>query len=73
MLVDYFEQKKLIELGLKIRKRRNELKISQAQLAFEANLTREFINKIENGKLNISIINFYRICRVLNCEEKDLI
>ncbi len=40
--------------------------MSQNQLAFEAGVTREFINKIETGKYNISLLNLEKIAQILN-------
>lgn len=55
-------------IGDNIRKNRLLLNISQDQLAFEAGLSREFINKVEAGKHNISIIKLERIAEVLNID-----
>ena len=55
-------------IGDNIRKNRLLLNISQDQLAFEAGLSREFINKVEAGKYNISIVKLEKIAEVLNIE-----
>ncbi len=59
-------------IGEKIRKERTKQGISQSQLGFESGLTREFINKIEAGKLNISICNLLKISNSLNLKLQDL-
>ena len=41
----------------RLRLLRNEAGISQEELAFRANLDRTYINSVENGKRNISIVN----------------
>ncbi len=46
--------------------------LSQSQLAFEAGVTREFVNKLESGNYNISIRNLEKIAQILNVEIKDL-
>lgn len=66
------ENKYLVKFGDNLRKRRVALVLSQNQLAFETGLTREFINRIENGKVNISLTNIVEIAKVLNVPPKDL-
>ena len=56
----------LLIIGSNIRKFRKSQKMSQNQLAFEAGVTREFINKIETGKYNISLLNLEKIAQILN-------
>ncbi|MDN3723000.1 helix-turn-helix transcriptional regulator [Aequorivita sp. SDUM287046] len=63
----------LIQFGDNLRKQRIAQVLSQKQLAFETGLTREFINRIENGKVNISLTNIMEIARVLNIAPKDLL
>lgn len=62
----------LNKLGDNIRKERNKQGISQNQLAFECGLTRETINKIESGKLNVSVCNVSKIAKALNIDLKNL-
>ena len=62
----------LILLGNNIRKARIKYNLTQAQLAFEANLTREFINKVETGKYNISVKKLSLISECLGIKLKDL-
>lgn len=59
-------------VGNNIRKTRISQKMSQNQLAYEAGITREFINKIETGKYNISIKNLEKIALILEVDIKDL-
>lgn len=61
-----------IIVGANIRIQRITQNISQSQLAFESGLTREFINKVENGKCNISIKKLALICEALNISPKKL-
>lgn len=63
----------LLDIGTRIRKRRRALNLSQNQLAFEAGLRRETINKIESGKINLSLINLVAIIQVLNCKPSEII
>lgn len=63
----------LLKIGSRIREKRIELKLSQDQLAFEAGLRRETINKIESGKINISIVKLLKIIQVLNCTISEIL
>ncbi len=63
----------LKKFGDKLRKFRLSQSISQEQLAFESGLTREYINKTENGKINISLKNIITISKVLDIHPKDLL
>ncbi len=58
-----------------VRKRRNELKISQAVLAIKLNVSDAFIGAVENpnqrAKYNISHLN--EIAKALNCSPKDFL
>jgi transcriptional regulator with XRE-family HTH domain len=67
------ENQLLVNLGMNIRKLRLQSELSQAQLAFEANLTREFINGLEGGKLNVSILNLQQIAIALNVPVHQLL
>ena len=55
-------------LGVNIRKIRIQQNISQNQLAFETGLTREYINKLEAGKMNVTVNNLNKIANSLTVE-----
>lgn len=59
-------------VGSNIRKIRISQKMSQNQLAYEAGVTREFVNKIETGKYNVSIKNLEKIAQILEVDIKNL-
>jgi len=59
-------------VGGNIRKIRVEQNMSQNQLAFEAGVTREFVNKVESGKYNISVKNLEKLALVFDVEIKNL-
>jgi transcriptional regulator with XRE-family HTH domain len=61
------------KFGDQLRKYRVSQEISQKQLAFETGLTREYINRIENGKVNISLKNILAIAEVLQIHPKKLL
>lgn len=54
------------KLGLRIKELRKKYNISQEMLADLANLDRTYINSVENGKRNISIINIEKIANAFN-------
>ena len=62
----------MLLLGRKIRSLRKEQKISQAQLAFEAGVTRNQIVSIEKGKVNTGISTIFYIAKALNIHPKEL-
>lgn len=62
----------LLLVGGNIRKNRLKQKMSQNQLAFEAGVTREFVNKVESGNFNISLKNLNKLAQILEVDIKDL-
>ncbi len=61
----------LKKLGERIKKLRKEAGISQEKLAELAGLDRTYINGVENGRRNISIINMEKICTALEISLVD--
>lgn len=59
------------KLGQRIKSLRKERSISQEELADIAGLDRTYINSVENGKRNISIVNIEKIARALGVSLKD--
>jgi transcriptional regulator with XRE-family HTH domain len=57
--------------GLRIKELRAKLSISQEELAFRADLDRTYINSVENGRRNISIVNIEKIAKALGICVKD--
>lgn len=62
----------LIAFGQKIRKLRLELKLSQEELAFKANLHRTYIGMIERAEKNITLLNIVKLAQALDCDVKTL-
>jgi len=62
----------LLALGKKIRRIRMSQKISQNQLAYETNLSREYTNKVESGKYYISIKKLNQITEAFGVDIGDL-
>jgi len=63
----------LKRLGLNIREKRNQLGISQEQLAFQCGFDRTYISLIERGKRNPSFINLLKLSRGLNIKIEDIV
>lgn len=62
----------LKKLGNKIRILRNNTKLSQESLAEKADIDRNFISLIENGKANPSIIYLKQIADALETDIQEL-
>ncbi|MGN6196946.1 MAG: helix-turn-helix domain-containing protein [Ginsengibacter sp.] len=52
-------------IGLQIKKFRQNIKLTQEKLAFKAEVDKTYINEVENGKRNISVVNLEKIIRAL--------
>lgn len=63
----------LEELGLKIKKLRNNLKLSQEQLAYKCSFDRTYISMLERGKRNPSYLNLLKLCTGLEIEIYQLL
>lgn len=61
-----------ILFGKRVRKLRQDLGISQEELAFSSNLHRTYISDIERGTRNVSLDNIYKIAVALDVSPKDL-
>ena len=55
-----------VALGRNLKKRREAKKMSQEDLAFDAEVERSRIGKLENGHLNPSLMTLSRICHSLD-------
>ena len=53
-------------VGQRIKEQRQQLKLTQEKLAFNAEVDKTYLNEVENGKRNISIVNLEKIIRALN-------
>lgn len=56
------------KFGRRVKKIRQEIGISQEELAFRANLHRTYISSIEMGKRNVSLVNIEKLAKSLDCE-----
>lgn len=62
-----------IALGKKIRRKRREKDITQAQLAELAGISTAFVGHIERGTRVLSVETLCRICKVLGVSADDLL
>lgn len=60
-----------LKIGLRIKALRDKAKMSQKDLAFEADLDRSYIASIENGQRNVSAINIEKIATALGVTVKE--
>lgn len=61
------EKKNIIrKLGVNIRERRNEKKLSMEKVALESGMEYSQIRRIERGIINTTIFQIYRISKTLN-------
>ena len=61
------------EVGLNIRKIREDKGLSQEKLAALADLHRTYIGQIERGEKNIGLRNLEKIARALEVDIKDFL
>jgi transcriptional regulator with XRE-family HTH domain len=59
------------KIGLRIKELRKDKGVSQETLALLADLDRTYINSVENGKRNISIVNIEKIAIALEVSLTD--
>lgn len=62
----------LLKFGKKVKLLRNNIGVSQEELAFKAGLHRTYIGMIERAEKNITLINVKRIANALNVSISDL-
>jgi transcriptional regulator with XRE-family HTH domain len=63
----------LRRFGKRVRGTRDELGISQEELAARADLDRTYVGGVEPGERNVSLINFHRLAKALDLAAKDLL
>ena len=66
------EQEKQKLFGKNIAKYRKAKKLTQNQLSEKLDISREHLAKIETAKRWISMSLIYKICEILEVDEKDL-
>ena len=63
----YEEEKRLLNLSLKLLERRTRLGLSQKKLASKANITQQQLSKIEKG-INCNILTYLKVLSILGLE-----
>lgn len=53
------------KVGARIKELRLGLKLTQEKLAFKAEVDKTYLNEVENGKRNVSLINLEKIIKAL--------
>lgn len=59
--------------GKALRKLRKCAKLTQEQLAFEANIQRVYVSTLELGQKQPSLDTIFKLAKGLNCSASDLI
>jgi len=67
------EQEFLREVGARLRARREDRGMTQAQLARQCGLHRTFIGSVERGERNVSVLNLRLIARRLRVPLAELL
>jgi transcriptional regulator with XRE-family HTH domain len=60
------------EFGLRLRALREEKGITQEQLAGDSGLDRSYVNTVENGGRNLSLIAIHKLAQALKVAARDL-
>jgi transcriptional regulator with XRE-family HTH domain len=63
----------LRRFGKRVRATRDELGISQEELAARADLDRTYVGGVERGERNVSLINIHRLAKALDTTPKELL
>ena len=59
--------------GNLLRAKRQEIGISQEELAFRSGLHRTYVGSVERGERNLSLENIFVFARTLGCHPRELI
>lgn len=59
------------KIGQRIKEYRTNLNLTQQALAFKAEIDNTYINEVENGKRNVSVINLEKIIGALDTTLRD--
>ncbi|MEI2737884.1 MAG: helix-turn-helix transcriptional regulator [Chitinophagaceae bacterium] len=60
-----------LKIGQRIKELREQMNMSQKDLAYTADLDRSYIASVENGQRNVSIVNIEKIATALNVTIKE--
>lgn len=59
------------KIGARIKELRKQLNLTQEALAFKAEVDKTYLNEVENGKRNVSVINLEKIVLALDTSLRD--
>lgn len=59
------------KFGENLKRIRNKRELSQEQLAFQVDISREYVSRIERGKRNISLDLVGKLAEILEVKPKD--
>lgn len=62
-----------LAFGKLLRKKRQEIGISQEELAFRSGLHRTYVGSVERGERNLSLENIFVFAKTLGYHPRDLI
>lgn len=73
----FYEPLKMKDLakrfGANLRVKRKDKRVSQDQLALQADIDRSYIGRIERGEVNITLEKAYQLAEVLECDVRELL
>lgn len=59
------------KIGAVIKEKRQALQLTQEKLAFKAEVDKTYLNEVENGKRNVSVINLEKIIIALDTNIRE--
>ena len=71
--MDVSEDNFIQQVGLKIKKFREERNLTQEDLANDCNIPKSQIGRIERGEINTTLRTLYKISKAFNIEPKEII
>lgn len=60
-------------IGKNIKVMRVKRDMSQAELAFSANVDQSYLSRVENGSVNITVIKLSKLALAMNCNVQELL
>ncbi|MFT5295904.1 MAG: transcriptional regulator with XRE-family HTH domain [Colwellia sp.] len=60
-------------IGKNIKVMRVKRDMSQAELAFSANVDQSYLSRVENGSVNITVIKLSKLALAMNCKVQELL
>ncbi|MDB5279053.1 MAG: transcriptional regulator [Ferruginibacter sp.] len=60
-----------VRVGRRLKELRLKIDLTQEKLSFKAEVDKTYLNEVENGKRNVSIINLEKIIKALDSSFED--